>query len=175
MGWRIDQRPQLNSNVLIFLHVRLNPAGRHWPSSPAMAAQSPAPCTNGRQTGPPTARFDVNPLNLFRRGGDHTDEGAQSLGNNFALRTSFDETTRHLNRRLRMTFRSHRTARSVARTIAVAGLLTGVAIAAPAPATSKTSFDGIWSVLIVTEKGVCDRGYRYAIRITNGVVGYAGE
>jgi len=31
------------------------------------------------------------------------------------------------------------------------------------------------SVLIVTEKGVCDRGYRYAIRITNGVVGYAGE
>ena len=48
--------------------------------------------------------------------------------------------------------------------------------AAPAPiAAGKTSFDGNWSVLIVTEKGTCDRAYRYPVRIANGSVGYAGE
>ena len=35
-------------------------------------------------------------------------------------------------------------------------------------------FDGQWSVLIVTEKGRCDRAYRYPVRIENGTVGYAG-
>ena len=48
--------------------------------------------------------------------------------------------------------------------------------AAPAPiAAGKASFDGNWSVLIVTEKGTCDRAYRYPVRIANGAVGYAGE
>jgi len=48
--------------------------------------------------------------------------------------------------------------------------------AAPAPiAAGKANFDGIWSVLIVTEKGTCDRAYRYPVRIANGSVGYAGE
>jgi hypothetical protein len=36
-------------------------------------------------------------------------------------------------------------------------------------------FDGLWSVSIVTEKGTCDRGYRYPIRITNGVLANAGD
>jgi len=53
------------------------------------------------------------------------------------------------------------------------------ASAAPAFATpiaaSKASFDGNWSVLIVTQKGTCDRAYRYPVRISNGSVGYAGE
>jgi hypothetical protein len=48
------------------------------------------------------------------------------------------------------------------------------AFAAPI-AASKASFDGNWSVLIVTQKGSCDRAYRYPVRITNGSVGYAGE
>jgi hypothetical protein len=48
--------------------------------------------------------------------------------------------------------------------------------ASPAPITAaKQSFDGTWSVLIVTEKGTCDRAYRYPVRISNGSVGYAGE
>ena len=48
--------------------------------------------------------------------------------------------------------------------------------AAPAPITAgKQSLDGTWSVLIVTEKGTCDRAYRYPVRISNGSVGYAGE
>ena len=37
--------------------------------------------------------------------------------------------------------------------------------AASAPMSSvKPSFDGNWSVLIVTEKGTCDRAYRYRSR-----------
>jgi hypothetical protein len=36
-------------------------------------------------------------------------------------------------------------------------------------------FDGLWSVSIVTEKGDCDRGYRYPIRITNGQLVNAGD
>jgi hypothetical protein len=47
------------------------------------------------------------------------------------------------------------------------------AFAAPL-AAGKASFDGNWSVLIVTQKGSCDRAYRYPVRITNGSVGYAG-
>jgi hypothetical protein len=46
------------------------------------------------------------------------------------------------------------------------------ASAAPAP---KSTFDGQWSVLIVTQKGTCDRAYRYPVKISNGSVGYAGE
>jgi hypothetical protein len=45
---------------------------------------------------------------------------------------------------------------------------------APMPA-SKPSFDGAWSVLIVTQKGTCDRAYRYPVKIENGAVGYAGS
>ena len=48
--------------------------------------------------------------------------------------------------------------------------------ASPAPiGASKQSFDGTWSVLIITEKGTCDRAYRYPVRISGGSVGYAGE
>jgi len=59
---------------------------------------------------------------------------------------------------------------------ALAILAASAAPAAPAPiAAGKASFDGNWSVLIVTEKGTCDRAYRYPVRISNGSVGYAGE
>ena len=48
--------------------------------------------------------------------------------------------------------------------------------ASPAPiSASKPSFDGAWSVLIVTEQGKCDRAYRYPVKIENGSVGYAGS
>ena len=40
---------------------------------------------------------------------------------------------------------------------------------------AKPNFDGAWSVLIVTEKGTCDRAYRYPVKIENGSVGYAGS
>jgi hypothetical protein len=41
-----------------------------------------------------------------------------------------------------------------------------------APATARMPFDGTWSVLIVTDRGTCDRAYRYALHIANGRVSY---
>jgi hypothetical protein len=59
---------------------------------------------------------------------------------------------------------------------ALAMLAASAAPALTAPiAAGKAGFDGNWSVLIVTEKGSCDRAYRYPVRIANGSVGYAGE
>jgi hypothetical protein len=55
--------------------------------------------------------------------------------------------------------------------------LTMLALATPAvghtpAAPADTSFDGRWSVLIVTDAGTCDRAYRYALNIDNGRVSY---
>jgi len=44
-----------------------------------------------------------------------------------------------------------------------------------APASARSNFDGQWSVLIVTQKGTCDRAYRYPVKIDKGSVGYAGD
>jgi hypothetical protein len=55
-------------------------------------------------------------------------------------------------------------------------LLVGGALAIPAatPAPAQAAaYDGLWSVLIITEKGTCDRGYRYAVRIKQGRVAHA--
>src|SRR5215469_16303314 len=62
--------------------------------------------------------------------------------------------------------------RTAATALALSVLATA-AFAAPISASAK-SFDGGWSVLIVTEKGTCDRAYRYPVKIENGSVGYAG-
>ena len=48
-----------------------------------------------------------------------------------------------------------------------------VAVSAPVQATG--SFDGKWSVVIVTEKGDCDRAYRYPIEIKNTTLVNAGN
>jgi hypothetical protein len=42
-------------------------------------------------------------------------------------------------------------------------------------AMSAPSYDGLWSVVIVTESGTCDRAYRYPIRISNGTLLNAGD
>jgi hypothetical protein len=59
--------------------------------------------------------------------------------------------------------------------LAAAALLATTAVSASAPALAKSNFDGQWSVLIVTQKGTCDRAYRYPVKIDNGSVGYAGD
>jgi hypothetical protein len=41
-------------------------------------------------------------------------------------------------------------------------------------AMSAPTYDGLWSVVIVTETGSCDRAYRYPIRISNGILINAG-
>lgn len=56
----------------------------------------------------------------------------------------------------------------------------GAIVAASATFAATSSFavpryDGLWSVSIVTEKGDCDRGYRYPIRISNGVLVNGGD
>ena len=54
---------------------------------------------------------------------------------------------------------------SAVATFAFLGGATAIAQAAP--------YDGLWSVLIITEQGTCDRGYRYAVRIKGGAVSHA--
>ena len=56
----------------------------------------------------------------------------------------------------------------------IAMLALGATLTVTAPAPAKTIYDGRWSVLIVTEKGDCDRGYRYGFDIRNGNVIYDG-
>jgi hypothetical protein len=52
----------------------------------------------------------------------------------------------------------------------------GTAAVTPALAAARAGdFDGKWSVVIVTEQGNCDRGYRYPLKIENGNVFYAGR
>ena len=48
-----------------------------------------------------------------------------------------------------------------------------VAVSAPVQATG--NFDGKWSVVVVTEKGDCDRAYRYPIDIRNATLINAGN
>jgi hypothetical protein len=55
----------------------------------------------------------------------------------------------------------------------IAGLALASAFATPAPA--RTNYDGNWSVLIITQSGPCDRGYRYGVAIRNGGVFYTGS
>jgi hypothetical protein len=59
------------------------------------------------------------------------------------------------------------------------GALFALVAASATIATTSTyavpGYDGLWSVSIVTEKGTCDRGYRYPIRISNGQLANAGD
>ena len=41
-------------------------------------------------------------------------------------------------------------------------------------ALAKTIYDGRWSVVIITDRGACDRAYRYSIDIQNGILHYDG-
>ena len=59
-----------------------------------------------------------------------------------------------------------------------------LAIALGSPVEARTSqrstgrtggYDGNWSVLIVTNRGQCDRGYRYGLSIRDGRVFYSGS
>jgi hypothetical protein len=57
---------------------------------------------------------------------------------------------------------------------AFGALVAATAFVSPA-SSAAPRFDGLWSVSIVTEKGDCDRGYRYPIRISNGQLENAGD
>jgi hypothetical protein len=54
--------------------------------------------------------------------------------------------------------------------------LVAAAVPGAVPVSARAaSFDGLWSVLVITDKGDCDRGYRYALRVKDGRVHYDGE
>ncbi len=65
--------------------------------------------------------------------------------------------------------------------LARATVLTGVfaatltAFIAGSAGAATPRYDGLWSVLVITESGTCDRGYRYQVRVENGKVHYEGE
>jgi len=51
-------------------------------------------------------------------------------------------------------------------------------LAATAPGFARPaqpSFDGRWSVVIVTDAGSCDSSYRYGLVISRGHISYAGD
>ena len=62
---------------------------------------------------------------------------------------------------------------SLLRALSGVVLLAWLTIIAAAPAFAQSRYDGLWSVLIITEKGTCDRGYRYPLRIARGRVNHA--
>ena len=70
--------------------------------------------------------------------------------------------------------RTGRTAPGAATTIMASTIVAGAIIASTA-SFAVPRYDGLWSVSIVTEKGDCDRGYRYPIRISNGMLANAGD
>jgi hypothetical protein len=60
-------------------------------------------------------------------------------------------------------------------TMLFTALLVGlVSIIHPRSALADT-YDGNWSVVVITEKGTCDRAYRYGVHVANGQVRYNGE
>ena len=60
-------------------------------------------------------------------------------------------------------------------TMLFAALLLGLgSVVRPSPVLADT-YDGNWTVLVITDKGTCDRGYRYAVRVADGQVRYNGE
>jgi hypothetical protein len=64
------------------------------------------------------------------------------------------------------------TSRSIPALIVVTVFIaTTIFVAAPAFAAS---FDGLWSVTIVTRSGPCDASYRYGVLIRGGLVSYSG-
>ena len=68
-----------------------------------------------------------------------------------------------------------RAARAIATAIAIASTMMASGIIASTASFAVPRYDGLWSVSIVTEKGDCDRGYRYPIRISNGLLANAGD
>jgi hypothetical protein len=59
------------------------------------------------------------------------------------------------------------------RSIVLAGALAASIPASAGTAVARTSYDGSWSVLIVTNSGTCERAYRYGVQINDGYV-YGG-
>ena len=53
---------------------------------------------------------------------------------------------------------------------AAAAIAVAAALPALSPAEAVPGYDGMWSVVILTQSGICEASYRYPIRIINGNV-----
>ncbi len=51
--------------------------------------------------------------------------------------------------------------------VAIAAL---AGVSASGARAQSSGYEGIWSVLVITDKGACDRAYRYPVRIARGKV-----
>ena len=67
------------------------------------------------------------------------------------------------------------TTRNTIRSVALFAFVAASATIATTSTFAVPAYDGLWSVSIITEKGACDRGYRYPIRISNGMLANAGD
>ena len=56
-------------------------------------------------------------------------------------------------------------------TLAAAFAVTAVAAA---PSAHAATFDGPWSVLVITRSGPCDQSYRYGVMIRGSTISYMG-
>jgi hypothetical protein len=74
-----------------------------------------------------------------------------------------------------MTALNHRIGRNRAGGRALFALIAAAATLTASTGFAGPSYDGAWSVLVHTEKGDCDPGYRYPIRIENGHLLNAGD
>ena len=59
------------------------------------------------------------------------------------------------------------------RAATVATVFAVTAVSAP-PSVNAASFDGPWSVEVITRSGACDPSYRYGVMIRGGAVTYLG-
>jgi hypothetical protein len=57
----------------------------------------------------------------------------------------------------------------------LAAVALGAALLSSSSVARTASFNGNWTVLVVTESGSCDRAYRYGVNVENGAVRYRGE
>jgi hypothetical protein len=64
--------------------------------------------------------------------------------------------------------------RSIKPALAAAFMLSSALAGFPSAAHA-TATDGDWRVVIITEKGSCDRAYSYNVNIANGRVNYSGS
>jgi hypothetical protein len=61
------------------------------------------------------------------------------------------------------------------RLLGLGALALVAAVPAQRPAEAVPSYDGLWSVVIVTKAGLCEPSYRYPVRILNGHLVNAGK
>jgi hypothetical protein len=57
----------------------------------------------------------------------------------------------------------------------LAAVALGAALLSSSSVARTASFNGNWTVLVITESGSCDRAYRYGVNVENGAVRYRGE